>query len=45
MIASLTALGRVGVPDDIGGVMAFLCSEDTRWVNVQRIEASSGIFL
>ena len=45
MIASQTALGRVGLPDDIGGVVAFLCSEDARWVNGQRIEASGGIFL
>ena len=45
MIASQTALGRVGVPDDIGGVVAFLCSEDARWVNGQRLEASGGIFL
>ncbi len=45
MMASQTALGRVGVPDDIGGVVAFLCSEDARWVNGQRIEASGGIFL
>ena len=44
MIASITALGRVGVPDDIGGVVAFLCSEDGRWVNAQRLEASGGIF-
>jgi len=45
MIASQTALGRVGVPDDIGGVVAFLCSEDARWVNGQRLEASGGMFL
>jgi len=45
MIACQTALGRVGVPDDIGGVVALLCSEDARWVNGQRIEASGGIFL
>ena len=45
MIASSTALGRVGVADDIGGVVAFLCSEEGRWVNAQRIEASGGIFL
>jgi NAD(P)-dependent dehydrogenase (short-subunit alcohol dehydrogenase family) len=45
MIASQTALGRVGLPDDIGGVVAFLCSEDARWVNGQRLEASGGIFL
>jgi NAD(P)-dependent dehydrogenase (short-subunit alcohol dehydrogenase family) len=45
MIASQTALGRVGVPGDIGGVVAFLCSDDARWVNGQRIEVSGGIFL
>ena len=45
MIASSTALGRVGLPDDIGGVVAFLCSEEGRWVNGQRLEASGGIFL
>lgn len=45
MIASQTALGRVGVPDDIGGVVAFLCSENARWINGQRIEVSGGIFL
>lgn len=45
MIASQTALGRVGVSEDIGGVIAFLCSEDARWVNGQRIEASGGMFL
>lgn len=44
-IASQTALGRVGVPDDIGGVVAFLCSEAGRWVNAQRLEASGGMFL
>ncbi|MBS1512985.1 MAG: SDR family oxidoreductase [Bacteroidetes bacterium] len=44
-IASITALGRVGLPDDIGGVVAFLCSEAGRWINGQRIEVSGGIFL
>ncbi len=44
-IAGLTALGRVGLPDDIGGVVAFLCSEDAKWINGQRIEVSGGIFL
>ncbi|AKT39589.1 3-oxoacyl-ACP reductase [Chondromyces crocatus] len=44
-IASQTALGRIGEPDDIGGVVAFLCSEEARWINGQRIEASGGIFL
>lgn len=42
-IASLTALGRVGLPDDIGGVVAFLCTEDARWINGQRIEVSGGM--
>ncbi|HUW07356.1 MAG TPA: SDR family oxidoreductase, partial [Williamwhitmania sp.] len=32
-IASVTALGRVGLPDDIGGVVAFLCSEEAKWIN------------
>ena len=45
MISSLTALGRVGQPDDISGVVAFLASEDAKWVNGQRIEASGGMFL
>lgn len=45
MIASQTALGRVGVPDDIGGVIASLLSEDNRWVNAQRIEASGGMLI
>ena len=44
-IAAQTALGRVGVPDDIGGVIAALLSEDSRWINAQRIEASGGMFL
>lgn len=45
MIASQTALGRVGKPDDIGSVVAFLCSDEAKWVNAQRIEASGGMFL
>lgn len=44
-IASQTALGRVGVPEDIGGVIASLLSEDNAWINAQRIEASGGMFL
>ncbi|MEJ7684392.1 MAG: SDR family oxidoreductase [Segetibacter sp.] len=44
-IASQTSLGRVGQPDDIGSVVAFLCSDDAKWVNAQRIEASGGMFL
>jgi NAD(P)-dependent dehydrogenase (short-subunit alcohol dehydrogenase family) len=42
VIASVTALGRVGLPDDIGGVVAFLCTEEGRWINAQRIEVSGG---
>ncbi len=44
-IASHIALGRVGVAEDIGSVVAFLCSEESRWVNGQRLEASGGMFL
>lgn len=44
-IASQTALGRVGIPDDIGGAIASLLSEENRWVNAQRIEVSGGMFL
>ena len=39
------AFGRACVPDDIGGVVSFLCSEEGRWVNAQRIEAFGGMFL
>lgn len=41
-VASVTALGRVGLPDDIGGVVAFLCTDEARWINAQRIEVSGG---
>lgn len=44
-LASLTALGRVGLPDDIGSVVAFLISDESKWVNAQRIEVSGGIFI
>ncbi|HQU73707.1 MAG: SDR family oxidoreductase [Calditrichaeota bacterium] len=44
-IASTTALGRVGLPDDIGGIAAALLSEESGWVNGQRIEASGGMHL
>jgi len=44
-ISSVTALGRPGVAEDLGGVIAFLCSEDARWVNGQRIEVSGGMAL
>jgi NAD(P)-dependent dehydrogenase (short-subunit alcohol dehydrogenase family) len=44
-VASVTALGRTGVPDDIGPAIAALLSEDNRWINAQRIEVSGGMFL
>jgi NAD(P)-dependent dehydrogenase (short-subunit alcohol dehydrogenase family) len=44
-VASQTALGRVGLPDDIGGVIASLLAPANRWINAQRIEASGGMFL
>lgn len=42
-VAEATALGRAGVPDDIGPMIASLLSEDNRWVNAQRIEVSGGM--
>lgn len=44
-LSSQTSLGRVGLPKDIGGVIAFLCSEDGGWINGQRVEVSGGINL
>jgi NAD(P)-dependent dehydrogenase (short-subunit alcohol dehydrogenase family) len=44
-VKSVTALGRAGLPEDIGGVVAFLCSEEARWINAQRIEVSGGMNL
>jgi len=44
-IAGNTALGRVGLPSDIGGVVAFLCTDDAKWINAQRIEVSGGVNL
>ena len=45
MVASITALGRAGVPDDIGPMIAALLSDENRWVNGQRIEVSGGMAL
>src|SRR5260221_3512056 len=42
-LSSLSPLGRVGNADDIGGVVAFLCTDDAKWINGQRIEVSGGI--
>ena len=41
-IAAQTALGRVGLPDDIGGAVAALLSPGAGWVNAQRVEVSGG---
>jgi NAD(P)-dependent dehydrogenase (short-subunit alcohol dehydrogenase family) len=42
-LSSLSPLGRVGKAEDIGGVVAFLCTEEASWINGQRIEVSGGI--
>ena len=42
-LSSLSPLGRVGTPEDIGGVVAFLCSDESAWINGQRIEVAGGI--
>ena len=42
-VAQMTALGRAGLPDDIGPMIASLLSEDNRWINAQRIEVSGGM--
>jgi NAD(P)-dependent dehydrogenase (short-subunit alcohol dehydrogenase family) len=42
-VAAMTALGRVGEPDDVGPMIASLLSADHRWVNAQRIEVSGGM--
>jgi len=44
-ISEVTALGRPGLPDDIGPMIASLLSEDNRWVNAQRIEVSGGMMI
>jgi NAD(P)-dependent dehydrogenase (short-subunit alcohol dehydrogenase family) len=44
-ISSVTALGRMGVAQDVGGVVAMLCSPAGRWITGQRIEISGGMFL
>jgi NAD(P)-dependent dehydrogenase (short-subunit alcohol dehydrogenase family) len=43
VIASVTALGRVGMPDDIGPMIASLLTDENRWINAQRIEVSGGM--
>lgn len=41
-VAEATALGRAGVPDDVGPMIASLLSEDNRWINAERIEVTGG---
>ncbi len=45
MIASMTPLGRVGQPDDIGPMIAALLADDNRWINGQRIEVAGGMLV
>ncbi|MFT3731458.1 MAG: SDR family oxidoreductase [Hyphomicrobium sp.] len=45
MVASVTAMGRVGVPDDIGPMIAVLLSDENRWMTGQRLEVSGGMNL
>lgn len=45
MIASQTAMGRVGLPDDIGGAIALLLQPGNRWMTGQRLEVSGGMLL
>lgn len=44
-VAQITALGRTAEPDDIGGIVAFLCTDAARWLNGQRLEATGGVML
>ncbi|WP_345987948.1 SDR family oxidoreductase [Chryseobacterium sp. Chry.R1] len=45
LVSNITALGRAGLPEDVGGVVAFLCTEDAGWISGQRIEVSGGMAL
>jgi len=45
IVASNTALGRAGLPDDIGDMVALMLSDEARWMNAQRVEASGGMFI
>jgi NAD(P)-dependent dehydrogenase (short-subunit alcohol dehydrogenase family) len=44
-VANQTALGRAGLPDDIGGAVAALLAPGTGWINAQRVEVSGGMFI
>ncbi|WP_193176449.1 SDR family NAD(P)-dependent oxidoreductase [Oricola nitratireducens] len=45
MVASMTAMGRAGLPDDIGGAISSLLAGENGWMTGQRIEVSGGMFL
>ena len=44
-LAGMAALGRIGQPEDVGGVIAFLCAPEAGWITGQRIELSGGMLL
>lgn len=45
IVSANTALGRAGLPDDIGGMVAMMLSDEAGWMTAQRIEASGGMFI
>jgi NAD(P)-dependent dehydrogenase (short-subunit alcohol dehydrogenase family) len=45
IVSGNTALGRAGLPDDIGGMVAMMLSEEAGWMTAQRVEASGGMFI
>lgn len=45
IVSANTALGRAGLPDDIGGMVALMLSDEAGWMNAQRVEASGGMFI
>lgn len=45
IVSNNTALGRAGLPDDIGDMVALMLSDEARWMNAQRVEASGGMFI
>lgn len=45
IVSANTALGRAGLPDDIGGIVALMLSDEAGWMNAQRVEASGGMFI
>ena len=44
-VAAMTAPGRVGLPDDIGGAVSMLLAPESHWITGQRIEVSGGTLL